>query len=387
MPVFKYRGYGAGGGKAAGVVEAEGLRDAVLKVKALGLHPKDVREQTEGRRFGLRRDADAGRLALVTRQLSVLLCSDVPLVEALRALGEESGGRWRSVLLGIRERVTEGASLSRAMSDYGGVFPEYYRSMVTAGERSGTLDGVLESLSDFLEGQTAIKEKVKAAMLYPMFMLCVGGVVLAFLFVFVVPKIVVIFEDTKTALPLATAVLIGLSNFFVDYWWLMLTGLAALAFGGRRLAKRHKRLIDRGLMRVFEGLYLSRFSMTLSFLLDGGLPMLKALELAGRTSGNSHLSGMVKDASVMVSEGTSLSSSLTGLPPVLLELISTGEKSGRLTEVLKRAAASYEAAFDRKVQKALTLLEPAMILLMGIVVGYIVFAVLLPLFQLNQLIK
>jgi general secretion pathway protein F len=387
MPIFRYKGYGSGGKAAAGSIEAEGLKDAAAKLRAMGLHPREIHAQAHGRMFALGKRADTGRLPAVTRQMSVLLRSGVPLIETLRALGDESKGKWRDILVGLKERVAEGASLSRAMDDYEDSFPDYYRSMVQAGEKSGTLGRVMERIADFLESQSAIREKVKSAMLYPLFLTCVSFVILAFLFTFVVPKIVKIFEDTETALPLATVVLIGISNLFVNYWWLMLAGLFGLALAGRKLKKRHQGLIDRALMSVFEDLYLSRFARTLSFLLEGGLPMLKALELAGRTSGNSRLAGKVREASVMVSEGSSLSASLKGLPPVLLELIGTGERSGKLTEVLNRAAESYEAGFDRRVQKALVVLEPTMILVMGLIVGYIVFAVLLPLFQLNQLIK
>jgi general secretion pathway protein F len=387
MPIFRYKGYGSEGKATAGTIEADGVKDATLKLRTMGLHPKEIHEQVHRKGFSLRRRADAGRLPAITRHLSVLLHSGVPLVEALRALGEESKGKWREILIGLRERVTEGASLSRAMEDYQDAFPEFSRSMVQAGEKSGTLDSVLGRIADFLEGQMAVREKVKSAMIYPIFLTCVSFVVLAFLFAFVVPKIVKIFEDMETALPLATVTLICISNLFVNYWWAMIAVLIALLFGGRRVLRTQRRLVDRVTMSAFGSLYLTRFARTLSFLLEGGLPMLKALELAGRTSGNSLLYEKVRHASSMVTEGASLSSSLSGLPPVLLELIGTGEKSGKLVDVLGHAADSYEAEFDRKVQKALVLLEPTMLLVMGLVVGYIVFAILLPLFQLNQLIK
>lgn len=386
MPIFRYKGYRAGGADATGTVEADGLKAALLKVKDLGLYPKNIEEYTPKQKMGLRK-ADSGRLPAVTRQLSVLLQSGVPLVEALRALSDENKGYWKSMLVGIRDRVSAGASLSRAMEDYEKTFPEFYRNMVASGEASGTLDKVLERLSDFLESQNAIREKVRAAMIYPVLMTSVGLVVLSFLFVFVIPKIVRIFEDTKNALPFITVVLIGVSNFFVNYWWLLLGAAAALAAGGRGVKKRYRGLFDKGLMRVFQNLYVSRFTRTLSFLLEGGLPVLRSLELAGKSTGNVYLEGVVRDAAEKVSEGARLSQSLAGLPPVLVELIATGERSGRLVDVLRRAADTYEAEFDRKVQRAITLLEPGMILLMGLVVGFIVLAVLLPMFQLNQLIK
>jgi general secretion pathway protein F len=389
MPIFRYRGYRSGGSEAAGTIEADGLKDALSKVRELGFYPRTI-ERVSGQRrprLSLRRD-DTGRLPDVTRQLSVLVRSGVPLVEALRALSEESKGYWKDTLVSIRERVMSGASLSRAMEDYEKTFPEFYRNMVQSGEASGTLEKVLERLSDFLEHQNAVREKVKAAMVYPVFMASVGIVVLSFIFTFVVPKIVKIFEDSHNALPLMTHILIWVSNAFVHYWWLLLAGAIGLLLGGRKLTERNRALIDSALVRLpFQGLYYSRFTRTLGFLLDGGLPMLRALELAGKSTGNAYLQRKVKEAEMKVSEGARLSSSLEGLPPVLLQLIATGEKSGQLSDILARAADAYDTEFDRKVQKALSLLEPSMILLMGLVVGFIVLAVLLPMFQLNQLIK
>jgi general secretion pathway protein F len=389
MPIFRYRGYRSGGSEAAGTIEADGLKDALSKVRELGFYPRTI-ERVSGQRrprLSLRRD-DTGRLPDVTRQLSVLVRSGVPLVEALRALSEESKGYWKDTLVAIRERVMSGASLSRAMEDYEKTFPEFYRNMVQSGEASGTLEKVLERLSDFLEHQNAVREKVKAAMVYPVFMASVGIVVLSFIFTFVVPKIVKIFEDSHNALPLMTHILIWVSNAFVHYWWLLLAGAIGLLLGGRKLTERNRALIDSALVRLpFQGLYYSRFTRTLGFLLDGGLPMLRALELAGKSTGNAYLQRKVKEAEMKVSEGARLSSSLEGLPPVLLQLIATGEKSGQLSDILARAADAYDTEFDRKVQKALSLLEPSMILLMGLVVGFIVLAVLLPMFQLNQLIK
>jgi general secretion pathway protein F len=384
MPIFRYKGYKAGGAEITGSIEASSLKDAILKIKELGLYPKHIEESVEKQRA---KKTDRNRLPAITRQLSVLLSSGVPLIEALRALSEESRGYYKNILIRVRERVSEGASFSRAMEEYPKIFPEFYRNMVAAGEASGTLDKVLERLSDFLEKQDATREKIKAAMIYPVFMASVGLVVLSFLFVFVVPKIVRIFEDTKNALPLITVILIWISNFFVNFWWLIIGAAIAFAGGIRYLKNKHRTLLDRVLMSLFQSLYLARFTRTLGFLLEGGLPMLRSLELAGKSTGNAYLSEKLKDAIGKVSEGARLSASLTGLPPVLLQLIATGEKSGKLTDVLKKAADSYEEDFDRKVRKALSLLEPSMILLMGVIVGFIVLAVLLPMFQLNQLIR
>ncbi len=184
-----------------------------------------------------------------------------------------------------------------------------------------------------------------------------------------------------------TVALIAVSNFFTDYWWLVL-GLAVLGFfSGRRMVRKHRKTVDKGLLKLMPSLFLSRFARTLGFLLEGGVPMLRALELSGRASGNKVLEGIAKSAEAKVSEGARLSSALEGMPPVMLELVATGEKSGQLTQVLERAAISYESEFDRKVQRFLATLEPLMILIMGLVVGSIVMSILLPMFELNQLIR
>ncbi|MBI5639737.1 MAG: type II secretion system F family protein [Nitrospirae bacterium] len=391
MPQFLYNGYRSDGSPASGTVEADGLQDAVANIKALGVFPKHVSEYSyEEKRWSFRKK-DRPLLPHITRQLSTLLSSGVPLMEALRSLSEENRGFWRAILIKIRERVAGGSGLSRALEEHEKVFPEFYIHMVAAGEQSGRLDKILERVADFLERQTAIQSKVRSAMVYPIFMSSVGIVVLSFLFTFVVPKIVRIFENTKSALPFITVILIYISNFFVYYWWLLIIIAASAVFGARRLREKNRPLIDRVKLNMpgglLQSLYFSRFSRTLGFLLEGGLPMLRSLELSGRSCGNVILEEKILEAAKSVAEGARLSSSLIGFPPVLLQLIATGEKSGTLAEVLNRAASSYEEEFGRKVEKALSLLEPLMILLMGLIVGFIVLAVLLPMFQLNQLVK
>jgi general secretion pathway protein F len=263
--------------------------------------------------------------------------------------------------------------------------------MVAAGEQSGILDRVFQGLADFLEKQSAIGAKIRTAMIYPAFMVSMGFLVISFLFTFVMPKIVKIFADTQTVLPFITIVLIKVSNLFVNFWWLILLSLVAAFWGAERVRKKRRELVDawklRFLGRIGQYLYLARFSRILGLLLQGGLPMLRALELAGKSVGNRVLEKKIEEVAKRVMEGASLSASLEGFPPILRQLVATGEKSGKLDEVLGRAADSYEEEFSRRVQMVLSLLEPLMILAMAGVVGLIVLAVLLPIFQLNQLVK
>lgn len=371
------------------MIEASGMADAVAKVRAEGVFPSAVEEPKPGPRFFWRIDDTA--LPGITRQLSSLCSAGVPLLDALSSVAAELNGPMRDMLVALKERVASGAGLSRALEDFPDIFPDFYRSMISAGEEGGNLDLVLGKLADFLERQQAIRAKVRTAAIYPVFMVGVSVVVLSFLFTFVIPKIVKIFRDSHAALPFITVVLITLSNIFVKYWWLLAGAAAALFLGGRRFIRNRRRLADRLLLRlpgrIMQSLVYARFSRTLGFLLGGGMPLLRALPLAGRSAGNREIEAEVLDAAGRVAEGQSLSASLGSFPPVFLQLVSTGEKSGRLPEMLGRAADSYEEEFNRKVAQALSLFEPAMILAMGAAVLFIVLAVLLPMFQLNQLVK
>jgi len=391
MPIFQYRGYRTDGSEVTGTIEANSQKDAVLRIKESGVYPRDVKEAVYKGRGGLFRRYDTSLLPSTTRQLSTLLSSGVTLMEALSSISEENKGFWKNMLVGIKERVAAGSSFSKALEDYRKVFPEYYVNMVAAGEASWNLDKVLGRMADFLEAQDNLKSKVRTSMIYPVFMICVGFIVLSFLFTFVIPKITKIFKDTEAALPFITVVLVTISDIFQNYWWLLGGMLLGGMLGFKRLREKNRLFIDRLIVRlpgnITQTLYFGRFARTLGFLLEGGLPVLRALDLSAKSIGNKVLEAKVVEAGKRVAEGARLSASLEGFPPVLLQLISTGERSGQLVEILKNAADSYEEEFSRRVQKALSFLEPAMILFMGLIIGFIVLAVLLPIFQLNQLVK
>lgn len=391
MPIFRYSGFKADGTNVSGVIEASGLNDAAGKIKAEGIFPGDIVEPRVRHKKRMFQGIDETFIPNMTRQLSILLSSGVPLIDALQSLSDEHKGFYRDMLIAIKESVSGGAGLYRAMEDFGDYFPEFYINMVQAGEQSGTLDKALIKLADFLESQNNVKSKVRSSMIYPIFMMGVSIVVLSFLFTFVIPKIVKIFKDTEGTLPFITIVLIFISNIFINYWWAMIGGAAALFLSTKRFLKSQRLFIDRVILKlpgnVLQSLYYTRFARTLGSLIEGGLPMLRALRLSAKSMGNKALEESVLNAEVKVAEGQRLSASLEMFPPVFIQLIATGEKSGRLAETLNRAADSYEEEFNRKVNKAVSIFEPAMILLMGLVVGFIVLAVLLPMFQLNQLVK
>lgn len=394
MPVFDYRGYDREGNAVTGSIESSGLNEAILRIKESGVLPSEVTFRETLRHPSLISgiiNSTPSFLANMTRQLSILLIAGVPLAEALQSLSKEEKGYFKSLLISIRERVSSGISLSRALEDFSGIFPDFYVQMVRAGEESGSLDRVLQKLADFLNRREEMMSRVRSAMIYPLIMVGVSAIVLFFLFTFVIPRIVKIFSDTKAVLPFLTRAMIFVSNIFVNYWWLLLTFLIVFSFIVRFLIKEKRELIDRMLFKlpvnILKSLYYSRFARIMSFLIEGGLPLLKALDIASGVMGNSYISSLIRTARQKVAEGQGLSSSLEGFPPVFLRLVATGEKSGSLGEAFRIAADSYEEDFTRGMSRMVSILEPAIILTMGLIVGLIVAAVLLPMLQLNQLIR
>lgn len=393
MPVFNYRGYDGQGKVVTGDIESSGLNEAIQKIKAKGIFPAGVNKFRDysPSLYGRFIESTPLFLAHMTRQLAILLSAGVPLVDALQSVSKAAKGNFKALLMAIKERVSSGTSLHKALGEFRDVFPDFYIQMVRAGEESGTLDKILIRLADFLNKREEIKSKVRSAMIYPLIMVSVSIIVLSFLFAFVIPRILKIFNDTKAVLPLLTRILISLSNLFVNYWWVFLILLIGSFLGIRWLIKRKRLLFDK-ILFVYSGstvksLYYSRFARIMSFLIEGGLPLLKSLDISSEVTGNSYFSLLIKKARQRVAEGQGISSSLEGLSTVFLQLIATGENSGRLGESFRRAADSYEEDFTRRINRMVSLLEPAIILSMGIIVGLIVAAVLLPMLQLNQLIK
>ena len=391
MPIFQYRGYALDGTEVHGSVEAAGLHDAIVQVKAQKILPADILEATGRKKNKLFSERDESFLPNMTRQLSILISSGVPLMEALHSVADEYQGYYRDILIEIKERLSGGASFYRVLQDYGQVFSDYYVHMVQAGEASGTLDTVLIKLADFLEHQGRVRRQIRSAMIYPILMMGVSIVVLSFLFAFVMPKIVRIFDDAKGALPFVTVMLIVISNVFMKYWWAILGVLAVAFWNARQYLRLHRVMVDRFLLKlpgnILQSLYYARFARAMEVLLSAGLPMLTVLKLAAQSIGNRALEADVLRSGEKVAEGQALASSLHGFPPVFVQLVATGEKTGKLADTMKRAALSYEEEFSRKVDDAVSIFEPVMIIAMSLVVCFIVLAVLLPIFQLNQLVK
>ncbi|MEE8329673.1 MAG: type II secretion system F family protein [Thermodesulfovibrionia bacterium] len=391
MPVFTYQGYKNDGSAAKGTVEANGQRDAVIKIKAIGVFPKEITEAVflKKKIFSWKRLPSI--LPDITRNLSTLLSSGVPLTEAVGTIASEQKGQWKNILIDIKDRLSAGATLAKATQAYPSIFPEFYTGMVSAGENSGRLTEVLSKLADFLETQNSIKNKAQTALIYPLLMAVISVIIISFLFAFVVPKITKMFESTSAALPLITVILLWISTAFHKFWWLLLLLASGALVFYQWLRKTKKEIIDSILLKspfgILQSLYMARFSLTMSYLLSGGLPILNVMQISSGATGNTVLEKRIRTARNLVSQGARLSTSLEGFPPIFLQMISTGEDSGKLAESLKRTALSYEAEFDRKLQRAVSLLEPILILVMGFIVAFIVIAILLPILELNQLIK
>jgi general secretion pathway protein F len=403
MPTFRYKAYNAAGASVAGIVDAESERQALQQLKGQGLMPREVREEGAAEQastaFSFQRGISAADLALFTRRLATLVASSVPLFEAMGSLHEqEASGKLKQVLARVRERIAEGASLSRAFAAEPRTFGESFVSMVAAGEASGALDSVLERLADFLEEQEQVRGRVTSALAYPILMVLVGGGVMLFLLTAVIPKIVVIFEDSKAALPLITIALIKLSHFLRGWWWIP-AGLviAAVPLYRKAMLRDDLRLKrDALLLRLpvaggmLQRLILSRFARVLGLLLTSGVPIIRALEITSEVLVNRVYRGFLQGVLEEVAQGGSLSGSLrksTLFPPLLVHLVAVGEKSGTLEAMLLKAGTAYDREFNTGLTRMMGLMEPILVLAMGVAVGTVVLAVLLPIFEMNQLIK
>ena len=391
MPIFQYKGYAADGTEVRGSIDAPGLRDAISQVKAKKVLPTDVVESVRKKKKGIFRGRDETFLPNMTRQLSILISSGVPLMEALQSLSDEYQGYYREILIAIKEQLSGGASFCKALQEYSHIFSGYYIHMIQAGEASGALDIVLVKLADFLEHQSVVRSKIRSSMIYPILMAGVSLIVLSFLFTFVIPKLVRIFADTKSTLPLITIILIFISNAFVKYWWAIIGILVVVVMSIRKYISKNKEKVDRFVLKlpggIVQSLYYARFARSMEVLISGGLPVLAALKLSAAAIGNRALEANLHYAGEKVAEGQTIASSLKDFPSVFVQLVATGEKTGKLAETLKKAASSYEEEFIRKVDRTVSIFEPVMIIFMALIVCFIVLAVLLPIFQLNQLVK
>ena len=409
MPVYEYIALDAGGRRQKGIVDAGNMAAARQKLRETDVFPVEIaetadmkREETagRGRAVHLFRKVGLRELSVMTRQLATLLGAGLPLVPSLSALvAQIRHPALRTTLARIREEVNEGNSLTQSMSHFPEVFPPFYINMVRAGEASGTVNLVLDRLADFNESQQALRMKIRSALAYPIFMFFIGSGVLFFLVTFVVPNITNIFREMHQTLPGVTVFLIVVSGFLKAFWWIIGLVLVAAIFGFRYAVRKTER--GHYLWDVFKlnaplfgdlnrKLAVARFSRTLGTLLQSGVPLLAALEIARNVVNNVVIAAEIRRSAKDVEEGQSLSAPLSRsgfFPPIAVEMIAVGEQSGNMEAMLFRIAQAYETEVEANILLLTSLLEPAMILAMGVVVGFVVISVLLPIFEMNQLVR
>lgn len=405
MGAFEYVAVDATGRERKGLIEGDTARHVRQLLREQQLLPMSVAEvsQTESKRttsfsVSSRRGISAMEMSLLTRQLATLVRSGLPLEESLLAVSQQSERpRIKSILLGVRARVMEGHTLADAFGEFPQVFPVISRALVSAGEQSGRLDAVLERLADYTENRQVIRQKINSALIYPVALTVMCFLIVSLLLIFVVPKVVGVFETTQKELPLATQILIGSSNIAREYGIYI---AIALGVGGwllyrwlqqegprRRFHQWQLRLPLIG--RLVRGFNTARFTRTLSILTASAVPVLESLRIAGEVVTNLPMRDAVEEASARIREGSPIGRSLGAsklFPPMTIHLIASGETSGELETMLERAATNQERELDGLIGALLGLMGPALIVFMGLIVMGIVFALLLPIFELNQLV-
>ena len=405
MPLYKYEGIRKKDGRnVKGVQDAEGEKSLRQALKREGImltsmsvkgEKSDSTEVDFGRYFNRVKKFD---IALATRQLATLTRSGVSLVESLTAVIDQTDKPdLKSAITDVRDQVNQGTSLADAFGQYPKLFDKLFCNMVHAGEQSGTLEQVLERLADFIEAQDRLKNTVIGAMAYPGFMLIVGVVVINILMIVVVPKVTGIFENFDKQLPIYTRALVAMSEFMASYWWIMLFLSIAAITGFIKWKNTPKGEYDWHRFVLKAPLFgklammvaISRFSKTLATLLSSGVPLLTAMDITKGVLGNVVLEKVIVDASKSIKEGESIAEplKLSGyFPPVVTHMIAVGERTGQLETMLENVSASYDGQVDAQVMALTSLLEPLLIVIMGVGAGGIAAAILMPLMQINELV-
>nr|HID59255.1 type II secretion system protein GspF [Desulfobacterales bacterium] len=408
MPVYEYSALNRKGKNVHGIIDADNPFAARERLRNLGLFPVEVSESSPRKRSispgGLPfshivNRVKSSHVSIMTRQLSTLLGAGIPLVSSLEALMLQTKNPvLKRTLAQVKESVNEGDSFADALSQHPGIFSPLYVNVVRAGEASGALEPVLKRLAEFSENQETLKGRIRSALAYPIFMFLVGFVVLFFLITYVVPNIVRIFQEMDQVLPLPTLILIGTSRFLRSFWWLLslmvVGGIIGILYlkesrKGRYIWDKYRLLIPI-LGNLYQTMALARLARSLSTLLSSGVTLLTALEIAQRIVDNLVIADDIGTAITEVQEGKALATPLSQsrwFPPVVVQMVSIGEQTGELDDMLEKIADTYEREIEATIMTLTSLLEPVMILLMGITIGFIVISILIPIFEMNQLVR
>jgi general secretion pathway protein F len=412
MPVYAYKGLNDHGREVKGLLDAESpkmLRSVLKKqgIRIVDHHEESQRAEAKATSIGSTeihlekyfQSVSVAEIALTTRQLATLLKSGITLINSLTAIVDQVENEKLKRAFGeIKTAVNEGSSLADAMGKHPSIFGQLYVSMVRAGEASGALDQVLVRLADFTEAQARLKSKIMSAMLYPMIMLGVGGVIMMILFVVVIPRITKIFEQVKAELPIQTKILIFIANVVKGYWWFLIPAIigGVIAFLRWKKSDKGRPKWDLFTLKapivgsVVRLVAIARFARTLATLLRSGVAVLNALDITKDVLNNRRLEEVVVEAREAIREGDSIAAPLRKsreFPPIVVHMIATGEASGQLEEMLEHVADNYDFQVDQKVEKLTTLIEPIMIVGMGVGVAFVVFSILMPILQLSQHVR
>ena len=402
MPIFEYRGITQSGKSVKSTVDADNLRNARAKLKKDGIFVVELRDKSKAKAAAKRGKASSGGVsvedrATMTRQLATLLKANIPLVEALAATSDQvENPTLKEAVADIKNMVNEGSSFNKGLAKYPKIFNHIYVTMCEAGEASGTLDVILLRLAEFTEAENELNAKVKSAMLYPLIMVGFVFIMLAVLFIFVIPKMQIVFESAELKLPWYTEAVIGMSGILVNYWWLLLVGIVGfvLLFRNWKNSESGSKQWDAIVLKLpvvgklARIIAVSRFTRTLATLLTGGVPMLQAMDIVKNVVGNSVLAAALEDARNNISEGESVAGPLKKseqFPPIVIHMISIGEKTGELENMLTQVSDSYDFQVKTEIQGLTSLLEPVMIIMMGLVIGIIVFSIMIPMFEMANI--
>ena len=407
MALYTWSGYTEKGKASSGMIDAVSIREAKLKLRSQGVFVSTIAEEAHGLAHPLKDISIRGLLGRVgmedltvtTRQLSTLIGASIPLVDALSALYEQTDSpAMKKTIAQVRDSVNEGLSFADALEQHKRVFPELYVNMVRSGEASGALDVVLLRLAEFMEGQHRLRAKIGAAMVYPAVLLLICVVVLLYLLTAVVPKVVGMFESMKQTLPLPTRILIAISSFLSWTWWMIIIGIVAAVVLVARWRKTDNGAYKFDKFRlnfpvygsIYKKVSVARFARTLGTLLSSGVPIIESLRIVKTVVQNKIIEISIENSIAEVMDGSSLAAPLkkSGVfPPILVHMISVGEKSGSLEEMLMKAAESYESDVETTVAGLTSVIEPLMIVIMGTLVGFVVLSILLPMLEMSTIVR
>ncbi|MFT5729011.1 MAG: general secretion pathway protein F [Desulforhopalus sp.] len=406
MSVFEYRALNAKGKNIKGIIDANSESHARTKLRSQGKFPVSITISTSkqgstgsgGQGFRLFRRITPGEVSNITRQLATLMGAGIPLIQALDSLIEQTRNpALKKVIAQVKNSVNEGNTLTSALGEHPGLFSNIFINMVRAGEASGSLDIVLERLAEFTEKQEALKAKFQAALVYPIFMAFIGTAILFILITYIVPNITQVFDEMDKVLPLPTLFLISLSDFLKSYWWILpilfLILLSAVRFIIRQDFGRKAwdliKLKTPVTGTVLQKIILARIASTLGSLLDNGVGLMASMQIIHTLVSNVHVAQVIEDAMKQIEKGQSMTVALSDspwFPPMFVQMVAVGEQSGNLESMLKKVSKAYERDVETAIMAMTSLLEPAMIVLMGLAVGFVVLSILLPIFEMNQMI-